>query len=396
MNFAYLFIIVIVAIFVFVLIEHVRLLIGFIYWRKFKLTLYEVGYLNDYSKKIRHSLTFGFCFEIFIGLYISVFRELSEKQQQDKQLNHRLMDFCLAIIQQKYYLGSVSDDSIYKEILPEEIYAKVKDKEQSIRMLTASEERDLFNRDLKRIKRIFNHLVSDFDKNHSEKLYEQICTLAVNYKKIGVVPLRSLFYNAYHFMADYDRVVSLKLYLQYLNVRSSSNTFKFKTIMKYNAVKLFDSEAQKRKFDTICAQFRQDYDLEKAFERTDELFKRVRRKISLHIDSIKEAKSEHNEVAFMLEQYLDSDEPVKDDQPVVIEPDTTSERQKELFGLFISNSFRLNRQELNIFATSRGLFRDTFIERINDDYYEMFDDLLIEEDGDDYILNEAYYKQLND
>ena len=395
MNFGHICIAVIISVCVFALIERFRTSLGFIYWRKYKLTLYEVSYLNGYSKKIRRCLTFGFCFEVFIELYRSVFRELTGKQQQDKRLNLHLMDFCLAILQKKYYLRPVSDDSIYKDALSEEIYEIVRDKEQSVRMLTASEERDLFNRDLKRIKRIFNHLVSEFDKNNSEQLYEQICSLAENYKKIGVVPLRSLFYNAYHFMADYDRVVSLKLYLHYLSVRSSSNTFKFKAIMKYNAVKLFDSEAQKKKFDAIIAQFRKDNELEKALVRVDELFRRVRRKISLRIDSIKEAKSAHDEVAQMLGQYLDNDEIEKDDPPVVIETDDLSERRKELFDLFISRSFRLNRQEVHRFAASRGLFGDTVIERINDAYYETFDDLLIEEDGDDYVLNEDYYKQLN-
>jgi len=395
MDFGHLLIIVIISVCVFALIEYFRTSLGFIYWRKLKLKIYEVGYLNNYSKKIKRTLIFCFCIEVFIGFYLDVFRELADKQQKDKILNRRLMDFCIAVIQKKYYLSSVSDDSIYKETLPEEIYAKVKDKEQSVRMLTASEERELFNRDLKRIKRIFNHLVIVFDKNHSEKMYDQICTLAVNYKKIGVVPLRNLFYHAYHFMADYDRVISLKLYLHYLNVKRGSITFKHKAIIKYNVTKLFDNETQKQKFETICDQFRQDNDLEKAFERTEELFKRGRRKISLHIDSIREANTMQHEVAQMLGQYLDSDEPVKNEQPVVVESDHTLERRKELFDLFISHSFRLNQQELNIFAASRGLFRDTFIERINDDYYETFDDLLIEEDGDDYVLNEDYYKQLN-
>ena len=362
----------------------------------YKLNLFEIGYLNAYSKKIKHTLTFRFCIEIFIELYIGIFRKLSAKQQHDKKLNLRLMDYCMAIIQKKYYLSSDFDDSIYKETLPDDIYRCVKDKEQFVRMLNDSEERELLHRDKKRMTRVYHNLIINFDKNHPEIFYEQLCKLASCCEKSRIVPLRSLFYDAHSFMVDHDSAVSLKLYLRYLNVKSSSNTFKYKSITKNHAAKLFINETQKKKFDTIHNQFRQDYDLEKALGGIDELFIRVRRKINLHIESIKEAKAMHNEVAQMLGQYLDNDEPVNEKQPLVIETDDTSEHKKDLFDLFISHSFRLNRREVNIFVESRGLFRDALIERINDDYYEMFDDLLIEEDGEYYILNEDYYKQLND
>ena len=397
MNAVHVVISVIVAIFAFVSIAYVSRSFGFIYWRKFKLNLYEARYLNAYTKKIKRDLISDFCKEIFIGFFLDIVRDMSKKQLKDRMLIFRLMDFCLAIIKKKYYLSSVIDnDSLFKQTLPGEIFENVKDKERLLRILSEEEERELFNRDLRRIKRIIHSLAATFDKNHPEQLYEQICTLASYYENISVVPVRSLYYNTHCFMADYDKVVSLKLYLRYLNVKSSSATYKYKAIIRNNADKLFDDKAQKRKFATIIEQFRQDNDLEKALERVDELFIRVRRKINLRIDSIKEAKANHNEVALMLGQYLDNEEPVKDDPPAVFEQDDWLSHQKDLFDLFISKSFRLNRQEINIFAASRGLFRETFIERINDAYFDMFDDLLIEEDGDYYVLNEEFYQQIND
>ena len=397
MNAVHVVISVIVAIFAFAIIAYVSRSFGFIYWRKFKLNLYEARYLNAYSKKIKRDLISGFCKDIFIGFYLDIVREMSKKQLKDRMLILRLMDFCLAIIKKKYYLSSVIDnDSFFKETLPGEIYENVKDKERLLRILSEEEERELFNRDLRRIKRIINYLTATFDKNHPEQLYGQICSLASSYENISVVPVRSLYYNTHCFMADYDRVLSLKLYLRYLNVKSSSATYKYKAIMRDNADKLFDDKAQKRKFAAILEQFRQDNDLEKALEQVDSLFIHVRRKINLHIESIKEAKANHNEVALILGQYLDSEEPEKEEPPAVFEQDDRLNHQKDLFDLFISKSFRLNRQEINIFADSRGLFRDTFIERINDSYFDMFDDLLIEEDGDYYVLNEDYYQQIND
>jgi hypothetical protein len=371
-------------------------LTGNYYKKKFALKRFERGLLNEYTKKIKRSLALDFCIEIFVGFYIGVFRELSKNQQRTKKLNFRLMDFCMAIVKKKYYLSSILDDSLYKSTLPGEIYGIVKDKEQLLRTLSDAEERDLFDRDWKRMKRVYTDLVSRFDKNHPEKFYEHIRQIASCYEKISILPLRSLFYNAHSFMADYDRFISLQLYLHYLSVKSASKPFKYKSITKLNVSRLFDGEAQKKKFAAICHQLRQDYDMGKAFDRMDELFMRVRRKISLNISSIKEAKEKHNEVVQILGQYLDSDELPTEKPPIVIKIDDTPDTQKDLFDLFISRSFRLNRQEVNIFVESRGLFRDTFIERINGAYYETFDDLLIEEYEDYYLLNEDYYRQLND
>ena len=364
--------------------------------KKFALQPFEKGLLNDYTQKIKRNLTHNFCIEIFIEFYISIFRELSKKHQRIKKLNFRLMDFCMAIVNVKFHLKPDFDDSIYRDTLPKEICELVKIKESTIRMLSDSEERKLFKNDTKRPIRIYDYCVRHFDKNHPEIFYSTICRLNSFRNEINIVHLRNIFYKAYSFMADFDRFISLQCYLHYLTVKSASDTFQYKVISKRNVSKLFDNETQKIKFDAICNQFRQDNDTEKAFKQLDELFMRVRRKISLNIESIKEAKEKHNEVVQILEKYLDNDESETEKQPVVIKIDDTPDNKKDLFAYFISRSFRLNRQEVNIFAKSRGLFGDTFIERINDEYYETLDDLLIEEDGDYYILNEDYYHQLND
>lgn len=197
-------------------------------------------------------------------------------------------------------------------------------------------------------------------------------------------------------MIEHHKEISLKLYLQYLNVKSASGTFKYKQISVRNASKLFSNKEQKTKFEAICKQFQKNYKLEKALAQISELYTPVRRKIKLNVDSIQEAKAKQASVAKILGAYLD-DEPIaekhENTQPETV-INTPANNQQELFDLFISNTFRLNQQEINIFVQSKGLFKDQFIESINEQYYETLDDLLIEEESGEYILNEEYYTQI--
>jgi len=372
--------------------------IGYIYRKQFKLKHIEKEHLNAYTKKIKRNFASTFCIEIFIGLYIEIVREIPRKQQKDNTLSSRLIDVCIAIVKKKCNLILPFDISVYKALFPDDIYNIIKDKEQSIRALTETEEQELFKHDKKRMKRIYDGLVSKLDKNHPNIFYDDICKLGLYCRTIGAIHSRSLYYKSHNLMVDYDRKYALKLYLHYLSIKSTSETFKYKEITKRNTSELFDTEEQKKKFALICAQFREKQDIAWACEQVDELYIHVRRKIKLQIESIKDAKSQHNEVAQMLGTYLNEEETLSEVSSLEkFSKKTTeypSENKKELFDLFILRSFRLNRQEVNIFATSKGLFRDNFIESINEEYYETLDDLLIEVEGDDYIMNEDYYQQI--
>lgn len=198
-------------------------------------------------------------------------------------------------------------------------------------------------------------------------------------------------------MVQNHKETSLKFYLHYLHVKSASETFKHKQISTRNISRLFGSKEQKEKFDAICRKFQKDQKLEKALTELSALCTPVRKKINLNISSIQDAKEKQTQVAQLLSSYLE-DEPI----PEISVPDIITEKQqhvagdnqKELFDLFTANTFRLNQQEVHIFAQSKGLFKDRFIESINEQYYEILDDLLIEEEGEEYILNKEYYTQV--
>ena len=50
--------------------------------------------------------------------------------------------------------------------------------------------------------------------------------------------------------------------------------------------------------------------------------------------------------------------------------------------------------EFELFAKSKGAFKNQLIENINDICFERLDDLLIEEDEDYYTINQNYYQKL--
>lgn len=348
-----------------------------------------ISYLN-----IRTELQLDFCVDETIRFYLSVFRELPADKQENKDFNEELMQYCIALMKDKYnFHPAFSGFRIppVKTNLPTEYVELVRKKSEFIVPFNDKEENELFICDVRRWIREYEEIYRSFNaNNHPDIFYEKMVRLCSLVKNISPEKIQDILHESYLFMAKHHRVISLKFYLHYLNVKSDSE--KHKQIGTRNMSKLFDSKEQKAKFSAICERFQKDGNLEKALSDVDVLYKVVRRKISLNVSSIKDAKTKHANVAKLLGTYLE-DDPVQE-TPVsidVVKENVDNDNRNELFDLFIANAFRLNQQEVHIFAQSKGVFKDRFIESINEQYYETLDDLLIEEEGEEYVLNEEYY-----
>lgn len=377
------------------------------YKLKFELNKQENKQLNKLLPLIKEHFFQVFCIEETIRFYLRVFRELPPGKQKDDMLNSKSVQYCICLIKEKYDYEPLPIDQVQtiRAVLSPDEIALIEKHTTSITPLSNEEEKKLFAHDNQRWRRKYDQITQAFEINqiapsaninNPDDFYGNIIRLASINKDVRLADARNIFYKSYLFMIEYHKETSLKLYLQYLNVKSASGTFKYKQISVRNASKLFSNKEQKAKFEAICKQFQKNYKLEKALAEITELYTPVRRKIKLNVDSIQEAKAKQASVAKILEAYLD-DEPIaetyENTQPEVI-INTTGNNQQELFDLFMSNAFRLNQQEINIFVQSKGLFKDQFIESINEQYYETLDDLLIEEEGGEYILNEEYYQQI--
>ena len=218
-----------------------------------------------------------------------------------------------------------------------------------------------------------------------EQFYERISLITEAENR--VTASREIWLQAYRFLASRNRTYSLMCYLQYLNVKTYSNTFKHISIAHKYIKLLFKNSMQKEYFDEICKQLLTSRDLAKAFESLEKLLTE-RKKIELNPDAIKEVGKEQSEVAKVLGQYLSEDEIIQE-KPTLPED---IQQEIEIIELFVSNSFRLSKQAVILFAQERKLFYSQLIQQINEVHYDVLDDLLIEESEEEYIMSKEYYK----
>ena len=61
---------------------------------------------------------------------------------------------------------------------------------------------------------------------------------------------------------------------------------------------------------------------------------------------------------------------------------------------FIKNNYAVPQSELEVFAKSKGLFKNQLIENINEICYEILDDVLIEDEDDYNTINPQYYQRI--
>lgn len=68
--------------------------------------------------------------------------------------------------------------------------------------------------------------------------------------------------------------------------------------------------------------------------------------------------------------------------------------QVDLLMAFAGNGFVLTKNQLNEIAKQLNTMPSALIDRINEQYYEQLDDILIEEEEDTYTMNEEYYNSI--
>jgi uncharacterized protein YgiM (DUF1202 family) len=223
--------------------------------------------------------------------------------------------------------------------------------------------------------------------------------------------IENIFFQASKFISKYDKTAALIFYIDYIYYDLKSVKFDNKQLTKTIQKGLFKNEEQLRMFGAIVDDFVKDKNRSKAVEAVSQLYAVKRKKIQLDTSAIKEVNEKHSDTVQLLNEYLQDEE--TDTMTVEIgETETMVELQKEVvktpvvnkYGLNINqlelleiiskNSFLLTGHQVEVFAKSKGVFRNQLVESINEACYETIDDLLIEEDDENYIINENYYQKL--
>ena len=65
------------------------------------------------------------------------------------------------------------------------------------------------------------------------------------------------------------------------------------------------------------------------------------------------------------------------------------------FKLFSKSNFSVPQSELEVFAKSKGIFKNQLIVSINEACYNLLDDVLIEEEDDYYTINTNYFQRIS-
>jgi TM2 domain-containing membrane protein YozV len=227
--------------------------------------------------------------------------------------------------------------------------------------------------------------------------------------------IENIFYQASKFISKYDKVQSLKYYAKYIYYDLKSKKFDNKELTKTVQKSLFKSEEQINDFKEIIADLIATSDIQVALEKISKIYIPKRRRIQLDRTEIEEVKQKHEGTVELLNEYLvdekEKSEPnisdnIEEDIEITIIPSeensslliseiSLGQVQEELVKLIINNSFEIHQDEVDKYATANGMFKNHLIDSINEACEEQLDgEALIEEDDENYIIEESYYKEI--
>jgi hypothetical protein len=226
--------------------------------------------------------------------------------------------------------------------------------------------------------------------------------------------VETIWYEAARFIAKRDNIIALRLYTHYIYQDLNSDNFDNRKLNKTVQKDLFHDVAQVVDFEAIIANLIIDKDLEKALDAVSHIYQPKHRKIILNRDTINQVSEKHSGTVELLNKYLDDDATEFDTQPtkreeIVIkinipEPATPTKvysdtltftaLQEEALENFRKANFTIPVADLEIFAKIKGVFKNQLVDRINELCYDLLDDILIEQEDDNYIINEDYYQAI--
>lgn len=275
---------------------------------------------------------------------------------------------------------------------------------------------ELYSQNTNRWKIKFEELTTSYNEKPKEFIDSIVALGKLNKKNPSI---ENIFFEASKFIAKYDKESALSLYVHYLFHDLKSATFDNKQLTKTIQKSLFKTNEQLHDFEIIVSELIKDKDLEKALKNVSKVYEVKRKKIQLDTTSIKEVQQQHSGTVELLNEYLkddfeDENNSIKsqeiNNEEIKIEITQKSEETSHsafvsdltlspihisALELFSKSNFSIPQSELEIFAKSKGIFKNQLIESINETCYEFLDDVLIEEEDDYYTINTNYFQRIS-
>ncbi len=230
--------------------------------------------------------------------------------------------------------------------------------------------------------------------------------------------VENIFFEGSKHISKIDKEAAVSLYLHYLHHDLRSIKVDNKTFTKTIQKTLFRTNEQLHEFERIVSDLISDRHLEKALLAVPQIYVKKRKEIRLDIGAVQEAHSRHANTVGLLNEYLQDE--FEDDQNSIVSKEISNQEvqieislkslttqvagtisdvalnphQMELLLLFAKSSFYIQHDDAETFARLHGVFSNQLIESINEACYEILDDILIEEEDDNYIINPEYFKRI--
>lgn len=274
----------------------------------------------------------------------------------------------------------------------------------------------LYSQTTTRWKSKFDEITNNY-KNDPQEFMQSIIKLGKLNKENPSI--ENIFFEGSKFIAKYDKVSALTLYMYYLYHDLKSSTFDNKQLTKTIQKNLFKTNEQLHDFQKIVSDFINYKDLDKAVSAIHKVYEVKRKKIKLDRTSIKEAQEQLSGTVELLNDYLRDE--FEDEHNNIQSQEINSEEIKieitqkneathqspflnelsfnvnhfSILELFFKNNFSILQTEIEEYAKSKGIFKNQLIESINETCYEVLDDVLIEEDDDYYTIIPEYYQKIS-
>jgi hypothetical protein len=257
----------------------------------------------------------------------------------------------------------------------------------------------------------FNRLKDSFKKEDKSKFIDGIIDLEETNQKNPNI--ENIFYEASKFIANYDNVQSLKYYAKYIYYDLKSKKFDNKELTKTVQKSLFKTDEQINDFKRIIAELIETSNVQKSLDEIANIYIPKRKKIKLDKSVIKEVEQKHDGTVKLLSEYLETEieetiqpnsenkeieisvVPANTNNSIFISEINIGKIQEELITKIVSNSFEIHQNEVDKFATENGFFKNQLIDSINEACAEYLEgEALIEEDDENYVIEESYYKEI--
>lgn len=260
----------------------------------------------------------------------------------------------------------------------------------------------------------FEDLKNNFKKEEQKEFIEGLIKLEESNEKNPNI--EHIFFEASKFISKYDKVQALKYYAKYIYYDLKSKKIDNRELTKTVQKSLFKTDEQINDFKIIIKDLIETEDIQVALEKISKIYVPKRKKIKLNHSEIYKVEQKHEGTVELLNGYLGDERDLEEnvdikkssEENVEIVPAPCIEYnsifipeikmkqvEEELVKMIINNDYGIKQDIVEKYAAENGMFKNQLIDSINENCEEQLEgEILIEEDDENYIIEESYYKEI--